>query len=294
MPKTVWQRATSPQIRPDGSTSRYLLVGGVEKEFPFEHNVSTDASTSFEIVDRPASSANFAAIKQKAEATFNQHNYQFAPAACRSGSACLLKISLRFVVEFVTDNSAQHTINLFPQATRANSQNWGEVNIDIFTGKPIRPEHVITHEIGHLLGYPDEYASMGGAIAGGHREYDANGRERVLNYVGAPAGNTPFPGVDFGDRSGPPIVHAPGPLPSDLQRVGLEDWAAGRALQGQLCWQLNSATTLMGGGVYETVAETPEYYVYLIRDWFTRKTGKEWKVERRSRPSAQDASSVQG
>ena len=69
-----------------------------------------------------------------------------------------------------------------------------------------------------------------------------------------------------------------GSIHKDYVVNGREDWNMGEARKGQLCWQMDSRTNLMGDGCNLPTARTPEYYFYHIRDWFASKTGLSWKV----------------
>jgi hypothetical protein len=132
------------------------------------------ALTNRVIETRPASEvSNLGKMKQLIETVLNQNGYRLTIGNCPQGSACSCQIPVLFRVKFVTDKNENYhaKVNLFSEALRADSENWGEINVSINksgTVKPLQYEHVHAHETGHLFSFPDEYFDQGGAI---HRSY---------------------------------------------------------------------------------------------------------------------------
>jgi uncharacterized protein (DUF2345 family) len=110
--------------------------------------------------------------KIKIERELNSQPHQITTADCPKGNACQCRIPVQFIVEFLTSDSsgtAHKTVSIYPTAHRANAANWGEsvATTDNYGNDaiyPINQEHVHTHEVGHLLGFPDEYYWDGGAM----------------------------------------------------------------------------------------------------------------------------------
>ncbi|KVR71631.1 type IV secretion protein Rhs [Burkholderia cepacia] len=122
------------------------------------------------VVDRPGGLGSISGFKKRIEDGLNRGNYSMQPKECPLGRACTCKVKLKLEVELVQIGRCHAEINLFPMATRADSGNWGEVNVE-WNGRenryvPIKTEHTIVHEAGHLFGWPDEYFLDGGAVYG--------------------------------------------------------------------------------------------------------------------------------
>jgi type VI secretion system secreted protein VgrG len=168
IPKTV--RLHNPLTNEPLSNS-----DGTPKTAPFETmKERTPSNKAVRLIeDRPVGDMkNLPAMKLKIEAVLNQNKYSLTIAKCPKGNACACQIAVQFKIEFVTSKADEHhaVVNLFPQAERADSGNWGEVNVQFrgSTYQPILIEHVQAHEVGHLFSFPDEYYAGGGAV---HRQY---------------------------------------------------------------------------------------------------------------------------
>lgn len=93
----------------------------------------------------------------------------------RKGGACPCRIPVSFKVDLMTEDPdcrAHTSINLHVKSERADSANWSEkvTYISPQTGREteIAVHHVETHEVGHLLSFPDEHYWDGGAV---HKQY---------------------------------------------------------------------------------------------------------------------------
>ncbi|MPW17181.1 type VI secretion system tip protein VgrG [Paraburkholderia sp. CNPSo 3157] len=104
----------------------------------------------------------------------NQNSYKLTPAKCQQGDACSCQISVKLRINFVTSATERHhaQVNLYAEAERADSGNWGEKSVrknkgtDTFIS--ITTDKVQAHETGHLFSFPDEYYDQGGAV---HKDY---------------------------------------------------------------------------------------------------------------------------
>lgn len=122
------------------------------------------------IVDRPGGLGPISGFKKRIEDGLNRGNYSMQPKECPLGRACTCKVKLKLEVELVQIGRCHAEINLFPMATRADSANWGEVEVQ-WNGRenryvPINTQNAIAHEAGHLFGWPDEYFLDGGSVYG--------------------------------------------------------------------------------------------------------------------------------
>ena len=130
-------------------------------------------STPIREVTRPGGIDASAGFKSAIEGTLNQDAYLFRADQC-TREDCSFRVPVRVVVDFVSEGSTHHLVNLFPEATRADSGNLGEANVELIPGPngqakhKIQPEHVAAHEAGHWIGWPDEYFEDGGAV---HHRY---------------------------------------------------------------------------------------------------------------------------
>uniref|UniRef100_UPI0020297375 type VI secretion system Vgr family protein n=1 Tax=Caballeronia sp. AZ10_KS36 TaxID=2921757 RepID=UPI0020297375 len=225
------------QTEPDGTT----------KIVSYDHDLDAYGAPGRTVEDRPAAavSAFLRSEKAKIERDLNQNGYFLTKADCEKGAGCGCKIPVSFCVELLTADSnkiAHTTVNLHPASVRANSGNWSEVvnYVDPQT-KVEKPwptvHHVLSHEVGHLFSFPDEYYWGGGAV---HRTY-----VKADSTIDLPlAKNNPDKNV----------------------------------------WQGTTADSLMGGGVYDSVAMTPPYYLVHICDWFKSKNGITWKAVKSKEP----------
>lgn len=122
------------------------------------------------IVDRPGGLAPISGFKKRIEDGLNRGNYSMQPKECPLGSACTCKVKLKLEVELVQIGRCHAEVNLYPLVTRANSANWGEVQVEWDEEQkryvPVSPQHALVHETGHLFGWPDEYFINGGAVFG--------------------------------------------------------------------------------------------------------------------------------
>ncbi|MEY1592930.1 type VI secretion system tip protein TssI/VgrG [Burkholderia sp. Bmkn7] len=122
------------------------------------------------IVDRPGGLAPISGFKKRIEDGLNRGNYSMQPKKCPLGSACTCKVKLKLEVELVQIGRCHAEVNLYPLVTRANSANWGEVQVEWDEEQkryvPVSPQHALVHETGHLFGWPDEYFINGGAVFG--------------------------------------------------------------------------------------------------------------------------------
>lgn len=123
-----------------------------------------------QIVDRPGGLAPISGFKKRIEDGLNRGNYSMQPKKCPLGSACTCKVKLKLEVELVQIGRCHAEVNLYPLVTRANSANWGEVQVEWDEEQkryvPVSPQHALVHETGHLFGWPDEYFINGGAVFG--------------------------------------------------------------------------------------------------------------------------------
>ncbi|CAM2174036.1 type VI secretion system secreted protein VgrG [Burkholderia cepacia] len=123
-----------------------------------------------QIVDRPGGLAPILGFKKRIEDGLNRGNYSMQPKKCPLGSACTCKVKLKLEVELVQIGRCHAEVNLYPLVTRANSANWGEVQVEWDEEQkryvPVSPQHALVHETGHLFGWPDEYFINGGAVFG--------------------------------------------------------------------------------------------------------------------------------
>ncbi|MDR8068320.1 type VI secretion system Vgr family protein [Burkholderia cenocepacia] len=122
------------------------------------------------VVDRPGGLAAVSGFKKRIEEGLNRGNYSMQPKACPLGKACTCKVKVKLEVELVQTGRCHAEINLFPKVTRANSENWGEVQVEWNPQQqrfvPVSTQNAIAHESGHLFGWPDEYFVDGGAVFG--------------------------------------------------------------------------------------------------------------------------------
>uniref|UniRef100_UPI0018ED2CC0 type VI secretion system Vgr family protein n=1 Tax=Dyella sp. ASV21 TaxID=2795114 RepID=UPI0018ED2CC0 len=194
--------------------------------------------------DSKAPAPNAAALSKQAEVVLNADGYQLMRTSCGKGDACGCRIPVRFVVQVVNPKEKgapkpHATVNVYEQAIRADSGNWGEVAVQQVVNKPnpnapdyvLNPlNHVVAHEAGHLFSWPDEYYDNGGAI---HRDCIEN---------------------------------------KTVIRAKVE------ALKGQPRWQGMTDNTLMGYGVYREGSGIAPYYLERIATWFQQQTGRPWRV----------------
>ena len=183
-------------------------------------------------------------LKAQAEAVLNADHFKLTRADCGQGDACGCRIPVRFVVQIV-DPHKPHAprphamVNVYEQALRADSGNWGEVTVthneqqwdphasNYYISNP--QDHVVAHEAGHLFSWPDEYYDQGGAV---HQDF---------------------------------IVD------QHVKREKVE------ALAGQSRWQAYTADTLMGYGANHG-AGIRTYYIERIAKWFGEQNGHTWRV----------------
>ncbi|AFQ48497.1 type VI secretion system Vgr family protein [Burkholderia cepacia] len=122
------------------------------------------------IVDRPGGLGPILGFKKRIEDGLNKGNYSMQPKACPLGRACTCKVKLKLEVELVQIGRCHAEVNLYPLVTRANSANWGEVQVEWDDQQkryvPVSTQHALVHETGHLFGWPDEYFLDGGAVFG--------------------------------------------------------------------------------------------------------------------------------
>lgn len=175
---TVRILVTPKRVRLRNMLNNELLnnADGTPKCVPYEtFEDSRDPALTNRIIEsRPLSEVtSLGKMKQLIETVLNQNGYCLTIGNCPQGSACSCQIPVQFRVQFVTDKDKNHhaKINLFLQAKRADSGNWGEENVRRGKGgmyKKLPFEHVQAHETGHLFSFPDEYFDQGGAV---HRDY---------------------------------------------------------------------------------------------------------------------------
>ncbi|WP_434664545.1 type VI secretion system tip protein TssI/VgrG [Paraburkholderia sp. A3BS-1L] len=135
-------------------------------------------SATFIKEPRPAKEiTNLSAMKSTIEAFLNANSYKLAIRNCpKAGAAsdCKAQVAVKFEIDFVTKADERHhaQVNLYPSANRADSGNWGELNVrrnkTNTAWEPIPNEHVQQHETGHLFSFPDEYFDQGGAVHKSH------------------------------------------------------------------------------------------------------------------------------
>jgi hypothetical protein len=168
---------TPKRVRLRSATTKELLNNpdGTPLWVPYDNDLDTKdpEKTNRIIEDRPiAEVKKMRSMKGNIETVLNQNAYKLTIGNCPQGDACSCQIPVFFRVEFVTDANKPHhaKVNLFAQATRADSGNWGEENVTRMPQgwKPLETEHVQAHETGHLFSFPDEYYAGGGAI---HADY---------------------------------------------------------------------------------------------------------------------------
>ncbi|AYQ38089.1 type IV secretion protein Rhs [Burkholderia aenigmatica] len=146
---------------------------GLPVSVPYDGDGPGDAAVVWQAVERPASSANLAGFKQRIENGLNRNHYYMQPKACPLGKNCTCKVKLKQEIEFVTTSGRFHrTISLFPMEARANSENWGEVQVTWDRKKkkatPDVTQNAIIHEAGHHYGWPDEYFEDQGTVYSGY------------------------------------------------------------------------------------------------------------------------------
>lgn len=157
-------------------TNGRLLVDrktGQPVSIPYDGDGPQDDAVVWQKVERSASSADLAGFKQRIENGLNRNHYYMQPKACPLGKNCTCKVKLKQEIEFVTTSGRFHkTISLFPMESRANSENWGEVQVtwDHEKKKATRDatQNAIIHEAGHHYGWPDEYFENQGAVYGAY------------------------------------------------------------------------------------------------------------------------------
>ncbi|KVK79828.1 type IV secretion protein Rhs [Burkholderia cepacia] len=157
-------------------TNGRLLVDrktGKPVSIPFDSDGPMDDAVVWQKVERPEGSADLAGFKQRIENGLNRNHYYMQPKACPLGKNCTCKVKLKQEIEFITTTGRFHrTISLFPQESRANSESWGEVQVewDHMKKKAKRSptQNAIIHEAGHHYGWPDEYFEDGGSVYGAY------------------------------------------------------------------------------------------------------------------------------
>lgn len=202
---------------------------------PYESMRDNDANNaeSFIKEPRPAKEITYLPkMKDRIEKFLNKNECKLTIKTCpksaenEGASSCAAQITVKFVIDFVTDPNETHhaQVNLYPTATRADSGNWGELNVqrDDKDTKwmPIPNEHVQQHETGHLFSFPDEYFDQGGAI---HKKY-INTRQQIdLALATASADKNIWQGIGRTTLMGPGVYDPGVKMPSYyLNRV--RDW----------------------------------------------------------------------
>ncbi|QUO27040.1 type VI secretion system tip protein VgrG [Burkholderia cenocepacia] len=146
---------------------------GKPVSIPYDGDGPGDDEVVWQKVERPASSADLAGFKRRIENGLNRNHYYMQPKKCPLGKNCTCKVKLKQEIEFVTTTGRFHsTISLYPMEARANSENWGEVQV---TWDPVKKkatreatQNAIIHEAGHHYGWPDEYFENQGAVYGAY------------------------------------------------------------------------------------------------------------------------------
>lgn len=167
---------TAQQMQPK------LDANGQPVSVPFDHNLHATAQdidkAGHRKVDRAKVGVVLEDIADRISATLNQDLYKLTVDGCSQGNACGCQIQVKFKVELQYHDrqyseKPHHTVEMYPRALRANAASWGEVN-GVDNGGvwiPYAKDHVVTHEVGHLFSWPDEYYKLGGAC---HRQYIVN------------------------------------------------------------------------------------------------------------------------
>jgi len=109
-------------------------------------------------VGDPVPSAVKQDIKQKIEDIYIDEQYLHR-SGCQRGDSCdcdirhkCCKFKIQVIVEFVeTSGSMIHEVNLWPGTGRASSNDWYRIES--------RPTKSWAHEVGHLMGFYDEYST---------------------------------------------------------------------------------------------------------------------------------------
>lgn len=204
---------------------------------PYEAVRDRDARNagSFIKEPRPVSEiTNLPQMKSNIESYLNKNGYKLTIKNCPKSTththtgagSCATQITVKFVIDFVTDPRAAHhaQVNLYPMAARADSGNWGEQNVQLNDKKtqwiPIPNEHVQMHETGHLFSFPDEYFDQGGAVYKGYID-----EEQKIKFALATASSDKNMWQGIGDTTlmGPGVYSAGVKVPSYyLNRV--RDW----------------------------------------------------------------------
>ncbi|CAB3809285.1 hypothetical protein LMG28688_06953 [Paraburkholderia caffeinitolerans] len=207
----------------------------VSETVPYESTRDTDVKNAESFVkERRAATeiTNLPNMKSAIEEFLNKNKYKLTIKTCpksaenEGASSCESQITVKFVIDFVTDPNETHhaQVNLYPTATRADSGNWGELNVqrdDKDTKWMLIPnEHVQQHETGHLFSFPDEYFDRGGAI---HKKYINTQQQIDLALATASADKNMWQGIGRTTLMGPGVYDPGVKMPSYyLNRV--RDW----------------------------------------------------------------------
>ncbi|WP_296280833.1 hypothetical protein [uncultured Acinetobacter sp.] len=237
-----------------------------KKEYPYE-NQKTTKKEGYLIEPREVTKDIINFIQQKQiqiNALINYAGYYLSPSDCNAatGCSCIVPVILKVSMQVQRTSERQHphakVINLFPSATRADAENWGEValkdekyipspqprfeNGSIVvppSGPAIKVERtkdstaIFLHEIAHLFGFPDEYFEGGGAV---HKMYIKSDTQTVDIHFSEPA----------------------------------NDWK--RKVDGHL----------MSTAIEGQMPIIPPYYYERFRQYFENKTGVRWEIKKLS------------
>ena len=224
-------------------------ASGNKVSVPYDHDVhavnSPRPNLDNKIVPRASSGMDLQVLAKKIAGTLNQDKYKLTIDGCAQGGACNCQIAVRFAVELQDSQSklsrpAHRTVNLYPRASRADSGSWGEVNVYEFTDPSgLKSWTPVTRSAPHLVSTHEI-----GHLFSWPDEYWKLGGACHKQYIN---------GQDIDFTTEAPLV-------------------------GADTWQLYSAGDLMGGGTMLPAVVTPPYYIFRIRDWFKKRTGKSWKV----------------
>ncbi|WP_109123968.1 type VI secretion system tip protein TssI/VgrG [Dyella sp. C11] len=202
-------------------------------------NAPPEVRAKFLVANRSVATLDFTGLKQRIERVLNQNNYRLTLSDCAQGAACGCIVPVQFVVHFLDPG--------------VKGQGKPHDSIDLFP-RAVRADAGSWSELTVSFDkFRNEFVTTAVECISAHEaghlfswpdEYWSNGGSIHQQYV-------------------------------KQQEI---DFTKGDELKGQLVWQLNTDDTLMGYGAYKNSVQTPEYYLYRIRDWFTRKTGKRWKL----------------